>query len=147
MYFSIISPGHPEFCTLLHFWSLPIYFRSGLIIRLASFPEPSPPPTPTKPQLGEGTHGAGPFRAVLHSNSCAASLWHGHLTYLKPLTGFIDMLNSCVPALSQGDGSDFHPRCNWKATPPWLQYLSESLEKIGSTPWGHACPDLLWQPS
>ena len=35
-----------------------------------------------KPELGEGTHGAGPFRAVLYSNSCAANLWHGHLTYL-----------------------------------------------------------------
>ena len=30
---------------------------------------------------------------------------------------------------------------------PWLQYLSESLEKIRSVPWGHTCPDLLWQPS
>ena len=28
------------------------------------------------------------------------------------------MLNSCGHALSQGDGSDFHPRCNWVATPP-----------------------------
>ena len=27
------------------------------------------------------------------------------------------MLNSCGPALSQGDGSNFHPRCNWEATP------------------------------
>ena len=35
-----------------------------------------------KPELGEGTHGAGPFRAVLYSNSCAANLWHGPLTYL-----------------------------------------------------------------
>ena len=30
---------------------------------------------------------------------------------------------------------------------PWLQCLHESLEMIGSTPWGHACLDLLWQPS
>ena len=37
---------------------------------------------PHKPELGEGTRGAGPFRAVLHSNSCAANLWHSHLTYL-----------------------------------------------------------------
>ena len=37
---------------------------------------------PHKPELGEGTHGAGPFRAILYSNSCAANLWHGHLTYL-----------------------------------------------------------------
>ena len=28
-----------------------------------------------------------------------------------------------------------------------LQGLRESLEKIGSTPWGHTCPDLLWQLS
>ena len=28
------------------------------------------------------------------------------------------MLNSCGHALSQGAGSDFHPRCNWEATPP-----------------------------
>ena len=28
------------------------------------------------------------------------------------------MLNNCGLALSQGDGSDFHPRCNWKAAPP-----------------------------
>ena len=28
------------------------------------------------------------------------------------------MLNSCGLALSQGDGSDFHPRRNWEATPP-----------------------------
>ena len=28
------------------------------------------------------------------------------------------MLNSCGPALSQGDGSDFNLRCNWEATPP-----------------------------
>ena len=38
--------------------------------------------SPDKPELGEGTHGAGPFKAVLYSNSCAAKLWHGHLTYL-----------------------------------------------------------------
>ena len=29
---------------------------------------------------------------------------------------------------------------------PWLQCLHESLEMVGSTPWGHTCPDLLWQP-
>ena len=28
------------------------------------------------------------------------------------------MLNSCGPALSQGDGSDFNPCCNWEANPP-----------------------------
>ena len=30
---------------------------------------------------------------------------------------------------------------------PWLQILQKSLEMIGSTPQGHSCPDLLWQPS
>ena len=35
-----------------------------------------------KSELGDGTHGTGPFRAVLYSKSCAANLWHGHLTYL-----------------------------------------------------------------
>ena len=39
-------------------------------------------PHPHKPELGEGTHGSGPFRAVLYRYSCAASLCHGHLTYL-----------------------------------------------------------------
>ena len=29
----------------------------------------------------------------------------------------------------------------------WLQGLRESVEMIGSRPWGHTCPDLLWQPS
>ena len=33
-------------------------------------------------ELGNGTQGAGPLRAVLHSNSFAANLLHGHLTYL-----------------------------------------------------------------
>ena len=58
------------------------------------------------------------------------------------------MLNSCGLALSQGDGSDFHPRCNWETTnSPWLQSPCKSLERIGSTPQGHTCPNLLWQPS
>ena len=59
---------------------------------------------------GRGVHtqGAGPFRIVSYSNSCAANLWHG----------FIDMLHSCGHALSQGDGSVFHPRGDWEATPP-----------------------------
>ena len=30
---------------------------------------------------------------------------------------------------------------------PLLQSLPKSLEMIGSTPQGHTCPDLLWQPS
>ena len=52
------------------------------------------------------------------------------------------MLNSCGLALSQGEGSDFHPGCNWEATnSPWLQSLCKSLEMIGSTPQGHTCPD------
>ena len=29
----------------------------------------------------------------------------------------MDMLNSCDHALSQGDGGDFDPGCNWEATP------------------------------
>ena len=28
------------------------------------------------------------------------------------------MLNSCGPALSHGNGSDFNSWCNWEATPP-----------------------------
>ena len=39
-------------------------------------------PHPHKPELGNGTHGAGPFRAILYGNSFAACPWHGHLTYL-----------------------------------------------------------------
>ena len=74
-------------------------------------------PHPYKSELGDGTHGAGPLKVVLHSNSFATNLWHGHLTYLQLLTGFMDMLNSCGHALSQGDGSDFHPGLNWEATP------------------------------
>ena len=74
--------------------------------------------SPPQACAGEGTHGTGPFRTVLYSNSFAANPWHGHLTCLQPLTGFKDMLNSCGHALSQGDWSDFHPRCNWEATPP-----------------------------
>ena len=35
-----------------------------------------------KSELGDGTRGAGPLRAVLNSNSFADNLWHGHLTYL-----------------------------------------------------------------
>ena len=104
-------------------------------------------PHPHKPELGEGTRGAGPFRVVLYSNSCAANLWHGHLTYLLPLTGFIDMFNSCGQALSQGGGSDFQPSCNWEETPSGSSTCMRSLGIIGSMPWGHTCPDLLWLPS
>ena len=87
-------------------------------------------PHPHKPELGDGTHGAGPFRAVLY--------WSGHLTYLQPLTGFIDMLNSCGPALSQGDGSDFHPRSNWDAMPPGYSACVRAWRRLapchGATP-------------
>ena len=37
--------------------------------------------SPHKSKLGDGTHGARPLRAVLHSDSFAANLRHGHLTY------------------------------------------------------------------
>ena len=65
------------------------------------------------------------------------------------------MLNSRGCALSQGEGSDFHPGCNWEATPPgyraclraWRQLAPqhrathappyygslEKLEKYGNT--------------
>ena len=63
-------------------------------------------PHPHKSELGDGTRGAGPYAGlVLHSNSFAANLWHGHLTYLQPFTGFMGMLNSCGLALNQGEGS------------------------------------------
>ena len=95
-------------------------------------------PHPHKPELGEGTHGVGPFRAVLYSNSCTANLWHGHLTYLQPLTGFMDMLNSCGYALSQGAGSDFHSRCNWEAAPPGYSASVRAWRRLapchGATP-------------
>ena len=39
-------------------------------------------PHPHKPELGDGTQGTGPFRAVLCSNSFAANPWHGHLAHL-----------------------------------------------------------------
>ena len=42
------------------------------------------------------------------------------------------MLHSCGHALSQGDGSDFYPGCNWEATPPGYS-ACESLQMIGST--------------
>ena len=30
-------------------------------------------PHPQEPELGEGTHGAGPFTAILYGNNCAAN--------------------------------------------------------------------------
>ena len=44
-------------------------------------------------------------------------------------------------------GSDFIPGCNWEVPPPGYSTCVNSLENIGSTPQGHTCPDLLWQPS
>ena len=51
------------------------------------------------------------------------------------------MLSSCGPALSQGDGSDFHPRWDWEATPPvigpvgdlgddWLHAMGPHLPRL-----------------
>ena len=95
-------------------------------------------PHPQEPELGEGTHGAGPFRAVLYNSSCAGNLWHGHLTCLYPLTGFMDVLNSCGHALSQRDGSDFHSRCSWEATPPGYSTCVRAWRRLaprqGATP-------------
>ena len=39
-------------------------------------------PHPHQSELGQGTHGAGPLRAVLNNNSFADNLWNSHLTYL-----------------------------------------------------------------
>ena len=48
------------------------------------------------------------------------------------------MLNSCGHALSQGDGSDFHPRCNWEATPPGYSACMRAWMRLaphqGATP-------------
>ena len=52
-------------------------------------------PHPHKSELRVGTPGAGPLGVDLNSNSFAANLPHGHLTYLSPLTVSMDMLNSC----------------------------------------------------
>ena len=47
----------------------------------------------------------------------------------------MDMLNSCSHALSQGDGNDFHPGCNWGQLLLVTVPACESLDMIGSTPW------------
>ena len=39
-------------------------------------------PHPHKPELGEGTYGARPFRVILYGNSFAANSWRDHLTCL-----------------------------------------------------------------
>ena len=39
-------------------------------------------PHPHRSELGDGTHGTGPLRVVLHSNSFANNHRNGHLTYL-----------------------------------------------------------------
>ena len=48
------------------------------------------------------------------------------------------MLNSCGQALSQGDGSDFHPRCNWEATSPGHRACVRAWRRLapchGATP-------------
>ena len=88
--------------------------------------------------MGDETHGTRPFKAVSGSKSFAANPWHGHLTYLWPLTGFMDMLNSCGHALSQGDGSEFHPRWEWEATPPSYRACVRAWRRLaprhGATP-------------
>ena len=48
------------------------------------------------------------------------------------------MLNSCGHALSQGDGSDLHPRCNCEATPPGYSTCGRTWRRLapchGATP-------------
>ena len=57
------------------------------------------------------------------------------------------MLNSCCGhALSQGVGVTPTQDGTGKQLPLFTE-PAESLEMIGSMPWGHTCPDLLWQPS
>ena len=103
-------------------------------------------PSSPKVWTGNGTHGAGPLRVILHINSFANNHKNGHLTHLSiTLTGFIDMLSSCGYALSLEFGSDFD-RTELRGNSPWLQWLRESLEMVGSTAWGHTCLDILWQP-
>ena len=40
------------------------------------------------------------------------------------------MLNSCGHALSQGDGSDFNPECNWEATPPGYRACMRAWRRL-----------------
>ena len=101
-------------------------------------------PQPHKSGLGDGTHGAGPLRIILHINSWPASYLickNGHFTYLQQPASFIHMLSSCGHAFSQGDGCEFNPCCNWEAAPLYSTCGRESLEMVRSTPPGQACQD------
>ena len=42
------------------------------------------------------------------------------------------MLNSCGLALNQGGESDFHPRCNWEATPPGYRACVRAWRRLAS---------------
>ena len=44
------------------------------------------------------------------------------------------MLNSCGHALSQGDGSDFHPSCNWEATAPGYSTCVRAGRRLAPCP-------------
>ena len=44
------------------------------------------------------------------------------------------MLNSCALALNQGDVSDFHPRCNWEATPPGYSACMRAWRRLAPCP-------------
>ena len=48
------------------------------------------------------------------------------------------MLNSCGHALSQGDGSDSNPGCNWEATPPGYSAtaIPERTTRLWQSRWG-----------
>ena len=48
------------------------------------------------------------------------------------------MLNSCGHALSQGDGSDFNPGCNWEATPPGYRACMRARRRLA--PYHGAMP-------
>ena len=51
------------------------------------------------------------------------------------------------PCFEPGGWERIPPKMGLGSNSPWLQGLHESLEMIGSMPWGHTYPDLLWQPS
>ena len=50
----------------------------------------------------------------------------------------MDVLNGCGLALSQGDGSDLQPRCNWEAIPPSYRACMRAWRRLapchGATP-------------
>ena len=93
-------------------------------------------PHPHKSELEDGTHGAGPLRVVLHSNSFADNFRNSHLTYLQLLTGFMDMLNSCGHALSQGEETGFHTGCNQEAAAPGYSTCVRAWSKRGPCNFG-----------